>query len=85
MIASFHDFHFLRPWWLLALAALPLLWRALSRSGADAGAWRGVVDAHLLPHLLDSQDAARSSRVRWADAAEAEMRARATRAERNAI
>lgn len=63
MIASFHDFHFLRPWWLLALAALPLLWRALSRSGADAGTWRGVVDAHLLPHLLDSQDAARSSRV----------------------
>lgn len=63
MSPFFHDFHFLRPWWLLALAASPLLWRALSRSGADAGAWRGVVDAHLLPHLLDSQDAARSSRV----------------------
>jgi Ca-activated chloride channel family protein len=59
----FHDFHFLRPWWLLALAALPLLWRVLSHSGADAGAWRSVVDAHLLPHLLDAQDAARSSRV----------------------
>jgi Ca-activated chloride channel family protein len=66
MSGFFHDFHFLRPLWLLALAALPLLWRALSRGGTDAGAWRGVVDAHLLPHLLDSQDAARSSRVpRW--------------------
>jgi Ca-activated chloride channel family protein len=63
---SFHDFHFLRPWWLLTLAALPLLRRALSHGGADAGAWRGVVDAHLLPHLLDLQATARSSRVpRW--------------------
>ena len=66
MSQFFHEFHFLRPAWLLALAALPLLWRAVSRSGADAGAWRGVVDAHLLPHLLDAQDAARASRVpRW--------------------
>lgn len=66
MSAFFHDFHFLRPWWLLALAALPWLWHALSRSGADAGAWRGAVDAHLLPHLLDTQEQARSSRLpRW--------------------
>ncbi|MCE7951658.1 MAG: VWA domain-containing protein [Xanthomonadales bacterium PRO7] len=66
MSVFLHDFHFLRPWWLLALAALPLLWRVVSRIGADAGAWRGVVDAHLLPHLLDAQDAARSSRApRW--------------------
>ncbi|MDE1885842.1 MAG: VWA domain-containing protein [Xanthomonadaceae bacterium] len=56
-----HDFHFLRPWWLLALAALPLLWRVLARSGTEAGAWRGAVDAHLLRHLLDTQDAARTS------------------------
>ena len=26
---AFGNFHFLRPWWLLALLALPLLWRAL--------------------------------------------------------
>ena len=66
MSAFFHDFHFLRPWWLLALAALPLLWRAVSRRGEDAGAWRGAVDAHLLAHLLDTQERARSSRLpRW--------------------
>jgi len=46
------NFHFLRPWWLFALIALPLLWRALAQRGADAGAWAAAVDAHLLKHLL---------------------------------
>lgn len=43
----------LRPWWLLALLPLGLLlwrlWRAPERSAA---AWRHLVDAHLLTHLL---------------------------------
>ena len=52
-------FHFLRPWWLLGLLALPLLWRLLARRDAEAGAWSDAVDAHLLRHLL----------VRGADAA----------------
>ena len=43
----------LRPWWLLALLPLGLLlwrlWRAPERSAA---AWRHLVDAHLLAHLL---------------------------------
>lgn len=47
-----HNLHFLRPWWLLGLLALPLLWHALRLQGADAQAWRGAVDAHLLEHLL---------------------------------
>lgn len=45
--------HFLRPWWLLALLALPLLgwaWRARRRKRSE---WREAVDPHLLPHLLD--------------------------------
>jgi Ca-activated chloride channel homolog len=44
--------HFLRPHWLWALAALPVLawvWRAQRQRRS---AWRGHVDAHLLPHLL---------------------------------
>ncbi|TNF55682.1 MAG: VWA domain-containing protein [Gammaproteobacteria bacterium] len=44
--------HFLRPLWFLALVPLPwLLWR-LSRVNPGASAWRGLVDEHLLRHLL---------------------------------
>jgi len=52
MNAWIAEFHFLRPWWLLALAMLPLLWSRFARRGADAGAWRHAVDPHLLRHLL---------------------------------
>ena len=66
MSIFFDNFHFLRPWWLIALAALPLLWMALSGRGSDAGAWRGVVDAHLLEHLLvRGDDTAPSKTPRW--------------------
>lgn len=44
--------HFLRPWWLLGLLALPLVaWAWRSRSRRDSP-WRDAVDPHLLPHLL---------------------------------
>ena len=49
----FSTFHFLRPWWLLALLVLPMLawwWR---RQAQQRNPWRDLVDAHLLPHLLD--------------------------------
>ncbi|MEP6484987.1 MAG: VWA domain-containing protein [Rudaea sp.] len=52
MSSFFSNFHFLRPLWLLALVAVPVIWAALSRRTSDAGAWRGVVDAHLLDDLL---------------------------------
>ncbi|HEY8011824.1 MAG TPA: VWA domain-containing protein [Rudaea sp.] len=52
MSGILQNFHFFRPWWLLALLALSLLWRALRWHGADADVWRGAVDAHLLEHLL---------------------------------
>ncbi|MGA9333418.1 MAG: VWA domain-containing protein [Rudaea sp.] len=64
------NFHFLRPWWLLALTALPLLWIAFARRGEDAGSWRAAVDAHLLPYLLTAEDAAGRARApRWLIAA----------------
>jgi Ca-activated chloride channel homolog len=46
------QFHFLRPWWLLALA--PALWLAwmIRRHQDAARPWRGVIADHLLPHLL---------------------------------
>lgn len=50
---AFDALHFLRPWWLCALLALPVLaWG--SRARRRRNPWRGVVDAHLLPHLLVS-------------------------------
>ena len=57
MNAAFADLaqlHFLRPWWLLGLLALPLLawwWRAQAK---HRSVWHDAVDAHLLPHLLDA-------------------------------
>jgi len=47
------DIHLLRPLWLLALIPLGLLLWRLARQGRAADAWRGVVDAHLLSHLLE--------------------------------
>lgn len=51
---------FLRPQWLWALLALPLLagwwWRRRRRSSV----WQGAVDAHLLRHLLDATPGRRS-------------------------
>jgi len=55
---------FLRPWWLLALLALPLFafaWRVRQRRRS---AWRDVVDPHLLPHLLEGEGG-RGSRAPW--------------------
>jgi Ca-activated chloride channel family protein len=46
------DIQFLRPLWFLALLPLPwLVWR-LSRARGRSAVWRGLVDAHLLEHLL---------------------------------
>jgi Ca-activated chloride channel homolog len=53
--AMLQQFHFLRPWWLIALALLPLLvWLGLRRHAAQAELSR-LVDAELLPHLLRGQ------------------------------
>ena len=52
--------HFLRPGWLLALLVLPLLawwWRSQAQR---RNPWRDVVDAHLLPHLLEGEAADRT-------------------------
>lgn len=50
------QFHFIRPYWLLA--SLPLLWLAwrLLRNVGQNNHWRGVVDPALLEHLLDRKD-----------------------------
>jgi Ca-activated chloride channel family protein len=59
MIPAFDALHWLRPDWLWAMAALPLLagwwWQRRRR----ANVWREVVDPHLLAHLLDRGDKTR--------------------------
>lgn len=46
------DFHFLRPWWLLAFLPLAALLWFLRRHGRGNGDWREICDADLLPHIL---------------------------------
>ncbi|WP_440225429.1 VWA domain-containing protein [Dokdonella sp. MW10] len=65
MSGALADFHFLRPLWLIALAGLPLLAFAWRRARTASVAWRGVVDAHLLPHLVDRDAVTRGSRGAW--------------------
>jgi Ca-activated chloride channel family protein len=50
------ELHLLRPVWLLALIPLALLLWRLARRGEGAQAWRGLVDAHLLAHLIEGGD-----------------------------
>ena len=47
-----NDFHFLRPWWWLALVPLALLLWRLSRGDASSDIWREICDPRLLPYLL---------------------------------
>jgi Ca-activated chloride channel family protein len=58
MSAFWSALHFLRPHWLWALLALPLLawWWRVQRHRLNA--WQGHVDAHLLQHLLVRGDGA---------------------------
>ncbi|MEO8740226.1 MAG: VWA domain-containing protein [Casimicrobiaceae bacterium] len=46
------SFHFIEPWWLLALMPLLLLAWRVYRPGSGADPWRRVVDAALQPLLL---------------------------------
>jgi len=49
------NFIFLRPWWLLALLLLPLLWFAQRAAKRQRDVWQRAVDPHLLPHLIARQ------------------------------
>ncbi len=59
------DFHFLRPWWFLAL--LPLagtLW-FMARQRLGASDWRAFCDPELLPHILLDAPASQSRLPVW--------------------
>lgn len=50
------ELHFLRPQWFLALVPLLLILAGHWRSRRGGTAWQGLVDAHLLPHLLVGEE-----------------------------
>jgi Mg-chelatase subunit ChlD len=59
VVTGVNQFHFLRPWWLLALVpALVLCWM-IRRYEDAARPWRGVIAGHLLPYLLAAVGARR--------------------------
>lgn len=60
MNEALQQFHFLRPWWLVALVLLPLLgWLGTRRDAAQLELLR-LVDADLLPHLLRGRAGSRT-------------------------
>jgi len=56
------DFHFLRPWWLLALVAAVLLPWLLGQRTDVRARWRGMIAPALLDHLLVETGSARRLR-----------------------
>jgi len=59
------QFHFLRPWWLLALMPLATVTWLLIRVRYDSGNWRTVIDPRLLPHVLSGASQQRRGSMRW--------------------
>ena len=58
------DFHWLRPWWLVAIPAVVLLAVMLGRVRLGSGSWRDVIDPALLPFVL-SRAPGRGADYRW--------------------
>ncbi|AMK77137.1 MULTISPECIES: vWA domain-containing protein, partial [Methylomonas] len=52
---NFADFHFLRPWWLLAILPAALFLILLVRHRQGRGNWSEVCDAELLPFILQDK------------------------------
>ncbi|KAF1722938.1 VWA domain-containing protein [Pseudoxanthomonas wuyuanensis] len=61
MMAWWQSLHFLRPHWLWALLALPLLWALWRVRRRRENVWRQAVDPHLLAHLLERAPGLRSN------------------------
>lgn len=54
---NFAEFHFLRPWWLLALLPAVALLFALLKHQRSRGDWATVCDVELLPFILQDKPA----------------------------
>lgn len=57
-----HNFHFLRPWWLLAfIPAVIIFILYLRRSNTNSNNWQDHCDPHLLPYLIIGEQKQTSS------------------------
>ncbi|MFT5084083.1 MAG: Ca-activated chloride channel family protein [Lentisphaeria bacterium] len=54
------NFHFIRPWWLLALPAAAIFCALLVRHQGARSQWQNIIDERLLPYLLDGQFTSRT-------------------------
>ncbi|MFP3546493.1 VWA domain-containing protein [Rhizobium sp. SIMBA_035] len=63
------DFHFLRPWWLLALALPPVIVWLAHRAGDSRARWSDMIAPHLLDSLVIEPDRRRHLRPAWMIAA----------------
>lgn len=59
------DFHFLRPWWLIAVLLPPALIWMSSRSGDIRERWKGMIAPHLLENLIIEPDQKNRLRPAW--------------------
>jgi Ca-activated chloride channel family protein len=59
------EFHFLRPWWLLALLGLAGIVWLLARRQAGAGDWAEYCDEALMPYVLIGSPAKQSRLPLW--------------------
>lgn len=50
------EFHFLRPWWLLALVPVVVFVVLLFRHSSKSNSWAKYCDSHLLEHILVGQE-----------------------------
>ncbi|MEQ8954012.1 MAG: VWA domain-containing protein [Gammaproteobacteria bacterium] len=57
-VSLFSEFHFLRPWWLLALIPALVFFIAMWRINSVVTAWDKAIDKSLLPFLLDRSKSA---------------------------
>lgn len=63
---ALESLHFLRPLWLFGLLPVALLVAAALHRSARSSAWRGLVDEHLLRHLLVEGEAGARRWPLWA-------------------
>ena len=66
MLELMSTFHFLRPWWLLALIPLALLIYYWIRRTREHSAWSAAISLPLLEVLLDNKSVATAGRLRTA-------------------